>query len=135
MVDRRAWVLLVMVLLTVVGFGAMVVITGLVACGVSGCGGAGFGPAFAPVQAQVGLLVAGVSLAPLVWYLLRGRGRFLQGVGVVVAIGVGAALAMVVLRLGPNGCPWGQSQATASGDALEPGSLTCSGDRNAVPPN
>ena len=135
MVDRRGWVLLVMVSATVVVFGAVVVFTGLVACGVSGCSGGGFGPAFAPARAQAGLLVAGVSLMPLGWYLLRGRRRVLQGVAAVVAFAVGASLAMVVLRLGPNGCPWGQSRATASGDAFEPGSLTCSGDRNAVPPN
>ena len=135
MLDRRGWVMLVMVSVTVVVFGAVIVVTGVVACGISGCGGGGFGPAFAPAQAQVGLLVAGLSLVPLVWSLLRGRQRVLQVAAAALAVVLGAALAMVVLGLGPNGCPWGQSQALAGDGAFEPGSLTCSGDRNAVPPN
>ena len=135
MSDRGGWVLAGMVLATAVVFGAVVVVTGFLACGISGCGGGGFGPAFAPGQAQVGMLVAGVSLAPLALRLLRNRRRILQGVAAGVTIAAGAALAMVVLGLGPNGCPWGQSQARAGSDAFEPGALTCSGDRNAVPSN
>ena len=135
MADRRGWVLPGMVLATVVMFGAVVVVTGFLACGISGCGGGGFGPAFAPGQAQVGMLVAGVSLVPLTWHLLRGRRRLVHGGAAAIAVVAGAALAMVVLGLGPNGCPWGQSRATAASDAFEPGSLTCSDDRNAVPRN
>ena len=122
---RRGWLILILALVTALAFSGLLVVTGLLACGVSGCSGAGFGPAFAPVQAQVGLLLAGLCLVPLTVVLLRGRRRSAQVVGVVGAVVVGSLLAMVVLRLGPNGCPWGQARASAGPDALSPGSPTC----------
>jgi hypothetical protein len=122
---RRGWLLVVWVLVTVAVYAALVLVTGFVACGVSGCSGAGFGPAFAPVQAQVGLLSAGLCLVPLAAFLLRGRRRASQVVGVVGAVLIGSLLAMVVLRLGPNGCPWGYSRTAAGPDAFSPGSPTC----------
>jgi hypothetical protein len=122
---RRGWLMLILALLTALVFVAVLVVTGLLACGVSGCSGAGFGPDFAPVQAQVGLLSAGLCLAPLTFFLLRGRRRSYQLAGVVGAVLVGSLLAMVVLRLGPNGCPWGHARAPAGPDSLSPGSATC----------
>ena len=122
---RRGWLKVVLALVTSFVFAAVVLVTGFVACGVSGCSGAGFGPAFAPVQAQVGLSLAGLCLVPLTAFLMRGRRRAWQVTGVVGGVLVGSLLAMVVLRLGPNGCPWGYSRTVAGPDAFSPGSLTC----------
>ena len=126
--------MLILALVTAFVFVAVLVVTGLLACGVSGCSGAGFGPVFAPVQAQVGLLLAGLCLVPLTVFLLRGRRRSSQVAGVVGAVLVGSLLAMVVLRLGPNGCPWGHARASAGPDALSPGAPTCTA-AEAKPPN
>ena len=122
-------------LLTVVAFGGALVITGLVACGVSGCSGGGFGPSYAPLQAQLGLLVAGFSLVPLTLFLLRGRRRVYQAAGAVGAVAVGVVLAMVTLGLGPNGCPWGHTRSLAGTGAFAPGSMTCSPDSGAMRSN
>lgn len=130
----RQVVVVLTVVVTLLGYGVLVLVTGLVACGVSGCSGGGFGPAFAPRQAQVGLVLAGVALVPLALVVLTGqpgRRRTLGAAGLVVA---GSVLAMLVLGLGPNGCPWGQSQARTGTEGFAPGSLTCSADRDAVPP-
>jgi len=129
---RRTAFLVVAALLTVVAYGLALAVTGFLACGVSGCSGGGFGPAFSPGQAQVGLLVSGLVLVPLVVRLLRRHGRLVRlgaGVGTVV---LGALLAMALLDLGPDGCPSRQERATAGPEAFEPGSATCSGDRHAV---
>jgi len=131
-VSRRGWLLPVALVVTAAVCALAIVITGLVACGVSGCRGGGYGPVFAPVQAQVGLLVVGITLVPLALLLLRGRSLVSRAVAVAGAIAVGSGLAMVVLGLGPNGCPWGQAQATTGTEGFAPGALTCSGDRNAV---
>jgi len=134
MEHHRSWLFVVLtVVVAIVVFGVVVVVTGFVACGVSGCSGGGFGPSFAPLQAQVGLLAAGVSLLPLALLGLRGRRRRYQVAGAAAAFGAGSVLAMIVLGLGPNGCPWGQSRATAGAGAFSPGSLTCSADRDAAP--
>ena len=122
---RRGWLIVVLALVSVSVFAAVVLVTGFVACGVSGCSGAGFGPAFAPVQAQVGLSLAGLCLVPLTVSLMRGRRRAWLLTGVVGAVLVGSLLAMVVLRLGPSGCPWGHSRTAAGPDAFSPGSPTC----------
>lgn len=135
--DRRgAWLTAVVVtaLVTVPAFGVLLFATGFVACGISGCSGGGFGPTFAPRQAQVGLLLAGVALVPLALVAMRGRRRGHRAAGAVAMVAVGSVLAMLVLGLGPNGCPWGQSQARVGPDGFTPGSLTCSADRDAVPP-
>jgi hypothetical protein len=122
---RRGWLLVVLATVTAALFAAVALVTGFVACGVSGCSGAGFGPAFAPVQAQVGLSVAGLCLVPLTVFLMRGRPRACQVAGVVGAVLAGSLLAMIVLRLGPNGCPWGYARTTAGPDAYSPGSPSC----------
>ena len=130
---NRAWLLPAAVVLTSAVFGAGVVVTGYLACGVSGCGGGGFGPTFAPVQTQIGLLATGLCVLPLALLVLRRRRWAQRAAGTVGAVAAGSVLAMVALGLGPNGCPWGQSQATAGSQAFSPGSLTCSGDPNALP--
>lgn len=118
---------------TVVVFGVVVLVTGFVACGVSGCSGGGFGVSFSPTLAQVGLFTAGLSVVPFVLVCLVGRmSRRWLAVGAGVGVGVGWVLAMIVLGLGVNGCPAGQSRATASSEAFSPGSSTCSGDPDAV---
>ncbi len=84
------------------------------------------------MEAQVGLVVCGGCLVPLAVVLLCGRRRaHRERAGVAVL--AGAAVAMILLQLGPNGCPIGQSRATAGGDAFSPGAPTRSGDRDAVP--
>ncbi len=130
---RLLVLLLVALPLTVVALGIVLVVTGFLACGISGCSGGGFGPSFAPVQAQVGLLFAGLTLLPLTLLGLHGQRRSFQAAGAAVAVVAGALLAMVVLGLGPNGCPVGQSRAVASDEGFSPGSATCSADRDAVP--
>ena len=119
------------VLATVVLFVVVVTVTGLAACGVSGCIGGGFGPAFSPREAQVGLLVAGLALVPLTLLLVRGRPRVFRAASLVGAVAVGSVAAMAVLGLGPDGCPWGQSQAISGVGAFTPGALTCSSNRDA----
>jgi hypothetical protein len=119
----------VLVLATVAAFVGVVAVTRLVACGVSGCGGGGFGPTFSPREAQVGLLVAGTALAPLALYLARGCRPVFRAAVLAGAVAAGSLAAMAVLGLGPNGCPWGQSQAIAGPGAFSPGALTCSSDR------
>lgn len=120
-------------LATVVVFVVVVIVTGLVACGVSGCGGGGFGPAYAPTQAQVGLLAAGLTLLPLACWALRRRRRAVRATVGVASVVLGATLAMLVLGLGPDGCPTGQTRATVGPQGFEPGSSTCSADRDAEP--
>ncbi len=124
----------IVVVLTVLAYGVLVFATGFVACGVSGCSGGGFGPAFAPRQAQVGLVLAGVALVPLTLVVLRGQRGPRRAAGVAGTVVVGSVLAMLVLGLSPNGCPWGQSQARTGTEGFAAGSLTCSADRDAVPP-
>ena len=118
---------------SVVVFVAVVLVTGFVACGLSGCSGAGFGASFSPALAQVGLVSAGVVMVPFALVVLAGR-LSLRGLAVGGAVGLcgGSVLAMVVLGLGPNGCPVGQSRATVSSEAFSPGSSTCSGDPDAL---
>ena len=130
----RGWLLLgAAALATAAVFTVALLVTGFLACGVSGCGGGGFGPAYAPVQAQVGLLVAGLTLLPLPLLMLRRWRGALRAVAAVATVALGSVLAMLVLGLGPDGCPWGQTQATAGPEAFHPGSRTCSADPHAVP--
>lgn len=114
-------------------FSLAVLVTGFLACGVSGCGGGGFGPAYAPVQAQIGLLVAGLTLLPLALLVLRRWRGALRALAAGATLALGSTLAMLVLGLGPDGCPWDQSRATAGPGAFHPGSRTCSADPHAVP--
>jgi hypothetical protein len=116
--------------LTVAFFSAVVAATGWVACGVSGCSGAGFGPSFAPEQAQLGLLLAGFSWAPLTISLLAHRRLTARAAAAAVAVLAGVVLAGTILGLGPNGCPWGHARAVAGPEAFAPGTLTCSAVRD-----
>jgi hypothetical protein len=132
--ERPAWLLPGAAgLVSAALFAAAVLATEFVACGVSGCGGGGFGAVYAPAKAQGGLLVAGLTLLPLALWLLRRQRWSLRVLGVSGAVIAGATLAMLVLGLGPNGCPRGQTRAITGAEAFEPGSLTCSADRYAVP--
>lgn len=121
---------------TVVVFGAVVLVTGFLACGVSGCSGAGFGPSFSPVAAQAGLLLAGLSLVPFTLVCVSGRSsRWWPVVAAALAVAGGSLVAMLLLGLGADGCPAGRSRATASSEAFSPGSPTCSGDPEALAPS
>lgn len=133
MTRRRPLVLLLAVLLTAVAYQVVFFVTALLACGVSGCGGGGYGPAYSPVEAQVGLVATGLCLLPLALLVLRRRRPRHRAAGGVAAVVAGALLAMTVLGLSFNGCPPGQSRAV-DGGAISPGSTTCSGDRDALPP-
>lgn len=121
-----------LVLLTPLAFVVMLVVTAFVACGISGCGGGGFGPSFSPRQAQVSLLACGATLLPLVLWLMRGRPLHQTVPAAVAVVAAGALLAVSLTGIGPNGCPVGQSQARGGPTAFSPDALTCSADRDAV---
>lgn len=129
---RSRIVLVALLLLTPAAFAVMLVVTVFLACGISGCSGGGFGPAFSPREAQVSLLGCGATLLPLAQWLLRGRPlRETVPAGAAV-VAAGTLLALAVTGIGPNGCPAGQAQARSGPDAWSPGALTCSADRDAV---
>ena len=133
MTRSRLLVLLLAVPLTVAGYIVALVVTRFLACGLSGCGGGGFGPSYGPVEAQVGMQTAGLVLLPVTLFLLHGWPRLAQAAGGAAAVLAGALLAMVLLDLGPDGCPAAQTRATAGPNALSPGEPTCSGDDDALP--
>ena len=93
---------------------------------------AGFGPAFSPVEAQVGLLVSGLVPVPLVLLLTIGRRRAVRARTVLTSFVAGAVVATALTGLGPHGCPLDRSRTVRGPSAYEPGSATCSGDRDAV---
>lgn len=130
---RRWWLFGAAALITLALFVAAILTTGLVGCGISGCAGGGFGPTYAPARAQVGLLVAGLILLPMTLGVLRGRKPVLRTLAAVTAVVLGTTLAMVVLGLGPNGCPRGQARAISGPESFDPGSSTCSAYPAAVP--
>jgi hypothetical protein len=133
MTRRRHLILpLLAVPLTVGAFGVALVITAFVACGISGCGGGGFGPSFAPRGTQVGLLGAGLTLLPLTLLLLHGRRRRVQAVAGALVMVAGVLAALTLLGLSPSGCPQGHVRVTAAETAFSPGSPTCSGDPDIV---
>jgi hypothetical protein len=111
----------------------VLVITGFVACGISGCSGGGFGPSFAPRQAQVALLVAGLVLLPFSWLALHRLRRARRAAASAGVSAAGAVLAMIMTGIGPSGCPWSQTQAVSGPDAFAPGTRTCSSDDDARP--
>ncbi len=125
-------VLLGAALVTVLAYGAVVVVTAFVSCGISGCSGGGFGPAFSPGETQVGLLVSGLVPVPLVLLLLRGRRPAVRAGAGLAAVVAGAVLTMAVTGLGPHGCPLDRSRTVRGPSAYKPGSATCSGDRHAI---
>ena len=130
---RRRLVALVLVgFVTAVAYVLVLVVTGFVACGISGCSGGGFGPSFAPVQAQVGLVIAGLVPLPATLLLLAEHPWRLRAAGAAASALAGAGTAMVLLGLGPDGCPAGQGRAVTGPDAFQPGVATCSADRDAV---
>jgi hypothetical protein len=135
MTPRRRLMLghLVLVPVTAAAFLTVLVVTSFLACGISGCGGGGFGPSFSPVEAQAGLLACGATLLPLTLLVLRGQARAHVAVAGAAVVLSGAFLAMVVLDLGPHGCPADQQRAVAGAQAWDPGAPTCSADRHAVP--
>ena len=94
-------------------YGLVLVVTGFLACGISGCSGGGFGPSYAPRQARTGLLVAGLVLVPLALLLLRGRSARHRALGATAAVAGGSLLAALLLRLGPDGCPWGRAAVSS----------------------
>ena len=110
MTPRRPLLLLLVLAVTLACYAAVLVATGFVACGVSGCSGGGFGPSYAPRQAQVGLLVAGASLVPLALLVTPRRRR---AVAVLACFLGGVLLAVLVLGLGPDGCPAGLDRTSA----------------------
>lgn len=133
---RHRWLIVGHVALAAVTAAAYLVVllvTSFLACGISGCGGGGFGPSFSPVETQVGMLVCGAVLLPLTLVVLRSQPvpyRVVAGAAVVVA---GALLAMTVLDLGPHGCPASQTRAVVGGSGVQAGEATCSADDDAVP--
>ena len=133
MTRRRTLALLLGVPLTVAAYGVVLLITAFVACGISGCSGGGFGPSFSPVETQIGLAVAGLVLLPLVVLSLPGWPRLARAAAGAAAVLGGSVLAMVLLDLGPHGCPADQARATVRADAYDAGAATCSGDRAALP--
>jgi len=134
MTKTRISALAVLVPLTAAAYAVLLWITAFVACGISGCSGGGFGTAFSPGQAQVGLLVCGAVLAPLALLLLHRQPRRTQLLGTLVLTVSGTVLAMGLTQLGPNGCPLGQGRATAGPDAFTPGASTCDSDDDALRP-
>lgn len=132
MTRRFLLLLLLVATLTVGAFVVAVVVTGFVACGISGCSGGGFGPSFSPTEAQAGVLVCGLTLLPLVLLALHRRPLAWRAAAGAAAVVVGSVTAMYLLDLGANGCPPGQSRTVVSEDGFSPGTATCSGDRDAV---
>ena len=123
---RRAVLLAVSAVLTLVVYGLALMVTAFVACGISGCSGGGFGPSFAPRQAQVGLLVAALVPLPLALVLLSAVAPPRRATGALLAVAAAGLLAMLLLDLGPHGCPLAQSRAVDSA-----GEATCSSDHDA----
>ena len=85
------------------------------------------------LKSRRGLLAAGLTLLPLACWALRRRRRAVRATVGVASVVLGATLAMLVLGLGPDGCPTGQTRATVGPQGFEPGSSTCSADRDAEP--
>jgi hypothetical protein len=126
MTRSRAVLLVVTVVLTLAAYALSLLVTGFVACGISGCSGGGFGPSFAPRQAQVGLVVAALVPLPLALLLLSPASRARRTAGGLLAVAAAGLLAMLLLGLDPHGCPAAQSRAVDS-----QGEPTCSADDDA----
>ena len=118
--------LVVAVVLTLAAYALALLVTGFVACGISGCSGGGFGPSFAPREAQVGLLVAALVPLPLALLLLSRASSARRAAGGLLAVTAAGLLAMLLLGLGPHGCPAAQSRAVDTD-----GQPTCSADHDA----
>lgn len=103
----------------VIGLG----ITGFAACGISGCGGGGFGPAYSPTAAQVTLVTTGLTLVPLAVLVLWNRRPVHRVIGAVLTLVLGAILAMALLGINPSGCTTGTVRTADGG--FTPGSPTC----------
>ena len=132
MTRHRLLLLLLTTLLTVPGYVVVLGATGFLACGISGCSGGGFGPSYGPVEAQVGLGVAGLALVPVALVALHSRPVVARLAGAATAALAGTVLAMALLDLGPDGCPAGTARVTAGPDASSPGEATCARDRDAL---
>ena len=125
----RTALLAVTLVLTVAAYAFLLLITGFVACGISGCSGEGFGPSYAPVQAQIALGVCGLVLVPCALLVLRRSSRRRRVVAAVATGLAGSVLAMALLGLGPDGCPFGHPRTTAGPEDFSPGEPTCARDR------
>lgn len=124
---RRLLLLALLGAATVVGYGVMLVVTAFLACGISGCGGGGFGRSFSPGPTQVALLLCGGCFLPFVLVVLRRQPRWIRLGGGLAVVGAGALLTMAMLDLAPSGCPVGQDRTTTS-TSTSTGEATCSGD-------
>lgn len=115
---------------TLLAYAVAVVGTGFAACGLFGCSGGK--ASYSPTAAQVGLLLCGLALVPLALLVLRRTSRAARAATAAGAAVAGAVVAMVLLGLGPHGCPASQSRTTAGPGAFDPGAATCSGDGDAL---
>ena len=91
---------------------ALALVAALAMCGVSGCGGGGFGRSTDPPMTLGFVVAAGVALAlPIgVYAAWRRRGRL--ALAMVPAAVVGAVLVGLVIGADWNGCPRNISTAT-----------------------
>ena len=115
---RRVLLLGSAVAVTVAACAMALVVTAFVACGISGCSGGGFGPSYDPQGAQIGIVVTSLALVPLGLLVLPGRHRLVVAGGTAL---LGAVGAMLLLGLGPNGCPLGLERVPE-----QTGGATCS---------
>ena len=95
-------------------FAAGVLASGFVLCGISGCSGGGYGPAYSPGLTQLLLLATGFTVLPAV---LACTSRLSRDVTVAVALPAvvaTSALALHLIGAGFNGCPAGMLRATST---------------------
>ena len=125
---RRRLLLLLLVAapLTVAVYGVVLVVTAFMACGISGCGGGGYGPSYGPVETQVGLAMAGTVLLPIVLLALPGWPVPAKAAAGAAAVIAGTVLAMALLDLAPHGCPRDHDRVTSAPTEYGPGGPTCS---------
>ena len=118
---RRRLPLASAAVLTTAACAVALLITSFVACGISGCSGGGFGPAYDPEGTQIGILVTGLLLVPLALLVVPGPSRYVVAPAAALA---GIVATMLALGLGPNGCPIGLERAPEAR-----GGLTCTAAR------
>ena len=118
---RRTLLLASAAILTTAACALALLVTSFVACGISGCSGGGFGPSYDPQGTQIGILVTGLLLVPLALLVVPGRSRYVVAMAAALA---GVVATMLVLGLGPNGCPFGLVRAPEAR-----GGLTCTAVR------
>lgn len=129
MTSTRLAVTALAVLVTAAVYAVLLLVTGFLACGISGCSGGGYGPSYSPTATQVALLVTGASLVPAALLVLDGVGRRQRVALAAVTAAAGTALAMSVVGVGLDGCPHGTTRTTGGADAFGPGAPTCAATR------